>query len=204
VAKPKDDARQVLDRTARHYGWVVSPVAMFDRVWTAQTSKGKTIQVRLTARMSVSTVKVWSSRKLIVSLGARDAEKLHRTVVLLGSHAPRGTSNGNDRGNVYDRRKRKLALLERDGNGEFALCATCPTIVDFESATVDRHPIAGCDGGKYGPPSDLSNVRLQCERCAAKQGGHLGAARRTANAQAGRVLAPDELPGLRKLLKLGR
>lgn len=200
VKRTKESPRDALRRTARHYGWVVAQPAHGSTAWTAQTSKGKTLQVTFTARDSVATVRVWKNMKLVEELGARDSEKIHRAIMLLGKHAPRGASNSNDRGNSDARRKRKLALLERDGNGEFALCSTCPTIVDYESATVDRYPLAGADGGKYGPPSDLSNVRLQCDRCAAKQGGHMGAARRTANA--GRVLAPDEMPGLRKLLRL--
>lgn len=200
MLRHQETNRAKLDRTARHYGWVIAQPAHGSTTWTAQTSKGKCMQVEFRADGAIMRVTVWKNREIIEAFGPAHPEKLGRAITQLGKHAPRGASNANDRGNTEARRKRKQALLERDGNGEFALCATCPTIVDYESATVDRYPLAGADGGKYGPPTDLSNVRLQCDRCAPKQGGHMGAARRTANA--GRVLAPDEMPGLRKLLRL--
>lgn len=86
--------------------------------------------------------------------------------------------NGNQRGSAADRRRRKRALLERDGTGPdgIALCWQCPTIVDFESMFVDRIK-PGAEGGKYGY-RDLSNNRIHCERCSHRQGGLLAAARR--------------------------
>lgn len=102
-----------------------------------------------------------------------------------GDPTRRGTSNADDRGSSYARRQRKRNLLERDGTGPdgVALCATCPTLVDFETMTVDRI-VPGCEGGRYGPPSDTSNCRIQCERCAPRQGGHLAAQRRAERRQA--------------------
>ena len=215
LKRSKVTPRAELARAARQYGWVVDePISWMPEIWRARTSKGKVISVVIAKSGAVARVHLGSGEKTLAELTRRDADKLARTITLLGSHAPRGTSNANDRGNVHDRRKRKQALLERDGNGEWALCSTCPTIVDFESATVDRYPLAGADGGKYGPPTDLSNVRLQCERCASKQGGHMGAERRTRTKPearrafgspempAGRVLGPEELPELRELLRL--
>lgn len=101
----------------------------------------------------------------------------------------RSTSNANERGNNRDRARRKRNLLERDGTGPdgWALCVTCPIVVDFESMTVDRI-VPGCLGGKYGPPTDLSNCRIQCERCSRKQGGTYGQERKRAR-RAERVAA---------------
>lgn len=93
-----------------------------------------------------------------------------------GNPAARGSSNADSRGSSYQRRKRKQAVLDRDGNGEWTLCVTCPTVLDFETLTLDRIT-PGCDGGTY----ELANVQPQCERCAARQGGFMGAARREAN-----------------------
>lgn len=102
-----------------------------------------------------------------------------------GDASRRGTSNADERGSSHQRARRKRNLLERDGTGPdgLALCVTCPTIVDFESMTVDRIT-PGCEGGKYGPPSDTSNCRIQCERCCARQGGYLAARRRAERKQA--------------------
>lgn len=90
----------------------------------------------------------------------------------------RGTTNTNMRGSSYDRRKRKQAMLDHYGNGVWTVCATCPTPLDFETMTVDCHPVPRCDGGTYGRPHDMSNVRPQCAFCASRQGGLLSAARR--------------------------
>lgn len=90
---------------------------------------------------------------------------------------PRGTSNTNDRGNAETRRRRKAWLLEQFGNGKRARCSTCPTWLTFDTVTVDRWPVAGCEGGRY----VRGNIRPQCSPCACSQGGHLGAARRDAN-----------------------
>lgn len=90
----------------------------------------------------------------------------------------RGTSNANMRGNSKDRRRRKQAMLDHYGNGEWCLCATCPTVLDAETMTVDCWPVPRCEGGTYGVPTDMSNVRPQCERCSWRQGGIMGATRK--------------------------
>lgn len=98
----------------------------------------------------------------------------------------RGTTNRNVRGNARDRAARKRRLLTRDGTGPdgWALCATCPTVVDFDTMTVDCWPVPRCEGGKYGfsVKGDLG-TRIQCERCASAQGGEMGTARRAARRQ---------------------
>jgi len=82
--------------------------------------------------------------------------------------AERGRSNQNERGSAAQRRIRKQAVLDRDGNGEWALCVTCPTVVDLDSMTLDRI-IPGMFGGTY----VLDNVQAQCERCSRRQGAYL-------------------------------
>lgn len=61
-------------------------------------------------------------------------------------------------------------MLDRDGNGTWALCITCPTPVDAETMRLDRI-VPGFLGGTYA----LDNVRPQCERCSERQGGYLRA-----------------------------
>jgi hypothetical protein len=87
-----------------------------------------------------------------------------------GDPRARGTSNSDSRGSSYARRKRRQAVLDRDGNGTWALCVTCPTAVDAETMRLDR-VLPGFLGGTYA----LENVRPQCERCSERQGGYLRA-----------------------------
>jgi len=87
-----------------------------------------------------------------------------------GNPRARGTSNSDARGSSYQRRKRRQAVLDRDGNGAWALCITCPTAVDMETMRLDRI-LPGFLGGTYA----LDNVRPQCERCSERQGGYLRA-----------------------------
>lgn len=89
---------------------------------------------------------------------------------------PRGTSNTNDRGNAETRRRRKAWLLEQFGNGKRARCATCPAWLTFETITVDRWPLAGCEGGTY----RRGNIRPMCGPCNSRSGSYLGHARRRA------------------------
>lgn len=88
----------------------------------------------------------------------------------------RGTSNTNARGSAQARRARKHFLLNKYGDGTTASCYRCPTILDFETITVDRI-IPGCEGGTY----RRSNIRPACAPCNMQTGGQLGAARRTFN-----------------------
>lgn len=87
----------------------------------------------------------------------------------------RGTSNGNVTGNSEDRRRRKQWLLDTFGDGVVALCSFgCGTELTFETLTVDRFPVAGCEGGRY----VRKNIRPACADCNSKHGGALGARRK--------------------------
>lgn len=86
----------------------------------------------------------------------------------------RGTTNRNDRGSAESRRIRRQWLLDQFGDGTTCQCSTCPTVLDFDSITVDRHPVAGVDGGTY----RRGNIRPQCAPCASRQGGKMSAQRR--------------------------
>ena len=74
----------------------------------------------------------------------------------------RGTTNRNDRGSAESRRIRRQWLLDNFGDGTTCRCSTCPTILTAETLTVDRHPVAGADGGTY----RRGNIRPQCAPCA--------------------------------------
>ena len=93
----------------------------------------------------------------------------------------RGTTNRNARGGTPERRARKLWLLSPaagfGGDGEKVACAFgCGAMLDFDTVTVDRYPLAGCDGGTY----RRSNIRPACGRCNAADGGRLGNRRKLA------------------------
>ena len=82
----------------------------------------------------------------------------------------RGTTNRNERGSAHSRRVRKLWLLGEFGDGTTAPCAFgCGTVVSFETITVDRFPIPGCQGGKY----IRGNIRPACGPCNERHGGAL-------------------------------
>ena len=84
--------------------------------------------------------------------------------------ARRGTSNANDRGSAGARRARKLWLLAEFGDGEQAPCSFgCGTVVTFETISVDRHPVPGCQGGRY----VRGNIRPACLPCNSAYGGSL-------------------------------
>ena len=80
----------------------------------------------------------------------------------------RGRSNSNERGSAAQRRKRKQALLDRDGDGTTAKCWECGTMVDATTLFADRIT-AGQDGGKY----NLENLRVHCAGCSGRQGQRL-------------------------------
>lgn len=88
------------------------------------------------------------------------------------THA-RGTSNSNSRGSAEQRRVRKTWLLTTFGNGKRARCATCPAWLTFETITVDRWPIPGCEGGTY----RRGNIRPMCGTCNSRDGQRLAQAR---------------------------
>lgn len=91
----------------------------------------------------------------------------------------RGTTNRNDRGSTKDRAARKRWLLKAFGDGDVAACAlrACPEClgtVTFETISVDRHPVPGCEGGRY----TRKNIRPGCPPCNSFTGGQLGAHRK--------------------------
>lgn len=87
----------------------------------------------------------------------------------------RGTTNRNDRGSSYDRRKRKQFLLDRDGDGEKVECYRCSVVLTFFTITVDRI-VPGIEGGTY----RRDNIRPACGPCNSETGGRLGGQRRAA------------------------
>jgi hypothetical protein len=93
---------------------------------------------------------------------------------------PRGTSNKNETGNSWDRRVRKLWLLEEFGNGVQAPCMLrcapgCLGTVALATITVDRI-LPGCEGGTY----ERSNIQPACAACNTLHGSLLGVARKAA------------------------
>jgi hypothetical protein len=84
--------------------------------------------------------------------------------------APRGTSNSNTRGSAAARRKRKQALLDRDGDGATAQCWACSTRVTYATMICDRI-VPGIRGGRY----VLENLRIHCTTCSGLQAGALSA-----------------------------
>jgi hypothetical protein len=81
----------------------------------------------------------------------------------------RGTSNTNVRGSAANRRRRKLALLERDGNGQQARCWECGRTVTYRTMICDRIK-PGIRGGRYG----MDNLRIHCPKCSEAQGRRMG------------------------------
>lgn len=82
----------------------------------------------------------------------------------------RGTTNQNARGNTVQRRQRKIWLLATfspELGPEQAWCSFgCGTVVDIKTVSVDRYPIAGCDGGTY----RQGNIRPACLPCNSTHG----------------------------------
>lgn len=94
------------------------------------------------------------------------------------------TTNRNARGGSPQRRARKLWLLSPaagfGGDGEKVPCAMgCGEPLTFETLTVDRYPIPGCEGGGY----SRGNIRPACARENYSQGGRLGNARKSARVE---------------------
>ena len=90
--------------------------------------------------------------------------------------SPRGTSNSNSRGSSYARRKRKQWLLDEFGDGTTAPCSFCGCELTFETLTVDRFPIPGCEGGTY----SRGNIQPACGADNSRDGAAIGAKRRAA------------------------
>lgn len=88
-----------------------------------------------------------------------------------GPNSPRGTTNQNQRGNTTDRAARRQWLLDTFGDGVTAPCEIrwddhCLGTVDRDTLTVDRHPVAGIDGGTYA----RDNIRPSCRPCNSRSG----------------------------------
>lgn len=120
----------------------------------------------------------------------------HNTgAVLDGKVCRRGTSNGNDRGNSTDRRRRREYLVETyRADVEVVLlngarigtapahaavpygyervpacrCYRCGELLTVDTVTVDRI-IPGCQGGSY----RRNNIRPACGDCNSETGGAL-------------------------------
>jgi len=114
--------------------------------------------------------------------------------------ARRGTTNGNARGSVTDRQRRRAWLVEtyranldvlvvrlgngteirldtRFGQGEPACrCYRCGRLLTIDTVTVDRI-IPGCRGGTY----RRENIRPSCQLCASVTGAALGNERKRAS-----------------------
>lgn len=88
----------------------------------------------------------------------------------------RGTTNRNDRGSSYARRRRKLWLIATYGWPELELvcCWLCDLVLDLATLTVDRYPVPGIEGGTYTP----DNIRPACGFCNSSDGAKLAAVRR--------------------------
>jgi hypothetical protein len=92
----------------------------------------------------------------------------------------RGTTNNRapGRGGTAQRTARKRWLLATFGDGTLAPCSLqihpeCPGVVDFDTVTVDRYPIPGCEGGGY----EHGNIRPACNACNQKHGSQMGVER---------------------------
>lgn len=104
---------------------------------------------------------------------------------------PRGTSNSNTRGSASQRRARRQALLDRDGDGVKAPCWECGTLVDFVTLICDRI-VPGIRGGRY----VMENLRVHCDPCSHRQACALSAETRRWNGLAKRGLRRTRLsPG---------
>jgi 5-methylcytosine-specific restriction endonuclease McrA len=88
---------------------------------------------------------------------------------------PRGTTNQNERGNSYDRARRRAWLLERFGNGKTCPCAECGTKLTAKTITVDRI-VPGIEGGRY----VRGNIRPMCAACNSSLGARLATQRKRA------------------------
>lgn len=84
-------------------------------------------------------------------------------------------SNRNERGNSYDRRRRKEWLLQKFGDGLTCKCAHCGDPLTAATLTVDRI-VPGAEGGRY----VRGNIQPACSTCNSSQGGFLGNQRKVA------------------------
>lgn len=92
----------------------------------------------------------------------------------------RGHSNGNESGNSYDRRRRRLWLVSPEagfgGDGSKVLCQVCQQVwVTVENMFVGRI-IPRHKGGRY----VRGNVRPECSGCSCAEGGQVSQAMKAA------------------------
>jgi hypothetical protein len=81
---------------------------------------------------------------------------------------PRGTTNGNSRGNSEARRLRRAWLIEHWGTGLYVPCFFCGDQLRDGTLTVDRI-IPGTLGGAY----QFGNIRAACLHCNSIEGSKL-------------------------------
>lgn len=84
--------------------------------------------------------------------------------------ATRGTSNSNDRGSSYSRRRRRdwvMKVFESDVPNHVR-CYRCGDLLNDDTLTIDRVK-PGCRGGKYYP----DNIRPACGKCNSSEGAKL-------------------------------
>lgn len=82
----------------------------------------------------------------------------------------RGSSNGNQRGNSYQRARRRQFLVDKFGDGVKVKCVHCGMMLTVETVTSDRI-IPGALGGTY----RRDNIQPSCARDNSSLGGKLGA-----------------------------
>lgn len=75
---------------------------------------------------------------------------------------------GDQRGNVTDRKRRKLWLIDTFGDGAFVACRYCWITLEYSTLTVDRI-VPGRDGGRY----IRGNIQASCGGCANRQGAEI-------------------------------
>lgn len=77
----------------------------------------------------------------------------------------RGHRNSNERGSAANRRSRKQFLLNKFGDGIWAKCWECGTLLTIHTIFVDRIKPAH-QGGTY----RRDNIRPHCRKCSCRQG----------------------------------
>lgn len=59
------------------------------------------------------------------------------------------------------RQRRRRWVMQEFGDGETVNCHRCGVVLTFETMTMDRYPIRGCDGGEY----EKGNIQPACAPC---------------------------------------
>ncbi len=71
----------------------------------------------------------------------------------------RGTEHRNETGNSYDRRRRRERIWRERSVDDQIKCHHCPRLMCKDEFQVDRFPVCGHDGGRYG------NTVPSCPEC---------------------------------------